>query len=107
VRIPWACPKCGAEANKHGKGGDDKCVDRHGSTACMGFLCECDDEGTPEHGESFNNVCPEAVCYHCRWSGEFPVRPKGLEAWEKKALDAGWAMPRSRMEELKLKEKKA
>jgi hypothetical protein len=30
-----------------------------------------------------------------------PVRPKGLQPWEKKALDAGWTPPPSRAKELK------
>ena len=102
VEIPWACPKCQAPANKHGKGGADCCRGHHGSSGCSGFICECDDEGDGGHGASFDNVCSEAHCYHCGWSGTFPVKPKGLEAWEKKALEAGWQPPTERARQLGL-----
>lgn len=102
--IQWACPKCAAPANKHGKGGDEACRDRnHGSSDCAGFLCMCDDEGSPHHGESFADPCTEATCYHCGWRGTFPVKPKGLAKWEKTALDAGWTMPPARAKELGIK----
>lgn len=100
----WACPKCGADANKHGKGGGEKCKDRFGTMReCSGFICECDDEmNMDDHGESFATPCTNAVCYHCGWEGTFPIPPKGLEPWEKKALAAGWAPPEKRKKELGL-----
>ena len=100
--IPWACPKCGAKANEHGKGGDDACKDEHGNKLeCNGLLCGCDDETDEHHGESFANPCHEARCYHCdKFAGTFPVKPKGLQAWERKALDAGWAPPPDRAKQL-------
>ena len=72
---------------------------------CEGLICECDPREYPEsedeiHGLSFANVCGEAHCYHCEWRGEFPVKPKGLQTWEKKALEAGWSPPAARKKEL-------
>jgi hypothetical protein len=108
--IPWACPKCGAEANKHGRGGREACKDRLiSSHGCEGFMCECweDDSAEnqgdgPDHGQSFGDPCKNAHCFHCGWHGVFPVKPRGLSAWEKKALDAGWTMPTARAKELGL-----
>lgn len=111
LKVPWACPKCGADANEHGKGGEDKCFHTtlHGRAAgaCMGFICDCDGESGPDHGESYDDPCPEARCYHCDWNGTFPKPLKGLQAWEKKALEAGWSMPAERSAELILKSKGA
>lgn len=101
VKIEWACPKCGAKANTHGKGGSEKCEDRlsRNGQGCSGFVCECaDEEGV--HGESFTAPCTCATCYHCGWGGTFPKRPKGLQPWERKALEAGWAPPIKRKKEL-------
>lgn len=109
IKIEWACPKCGAVANAHGKGGSNKCEDRlsRNGEDCSGFICECDgDEGGIDiateggHGECFSNPCPTATCYHCGWGGTFPKRPKGLQPWERKALEAGWAPPEKRKKEL-------
>lgn len=74
-------------------------------TTCEGLICECDIEESPkcnddDHGESFTNVCTNANCYHCGWGGKIPVRPKGIQAWERKALDAGWSPPAERAKEL-------
>lgn len=103
MKIKWACPKCGADANKHGKGGREKCKDRHGSNdACNGLLCECDAEENDTHGESFETPCTNAVCHHCGWEGTFPAKPKGLQAWEKRALEAGWTPPEARKKDLGL-----
>lgn len=105
MKIEFKCPKCNAPPNEHGKGGTDKCKDlqgRRNDSGCNGLLCECDDDGGEGHGESFENPCPEAHCYHCGWGGTFPVKPKGLQAWEKKALDAGWTPPEARKKELGL-----
>lgn len=106
--MAWACPECGATHQKHGNGGKDDCRDRGGGP-CNGLVCECWEIGTnetisnkPDHGRSFANVCGNAMCYHCGWSGALPPRPKGLAPWEKKALDAGWTMPAKRKKELGL-----
>lgn len=92
--IKWACPKCGADANKHGKGGEDKCQEgRHGSE-CQGFLCECDNnEPGADHGQTHEDPCPEANCYHCGWGGVFPPKPAKLKGWAKTAWEAGWRPP--------------
>lgn len=101
-KIVWKCPKCGAKANEHGKG--DCCDPSFGS--CMGFLCECDEDdiiNPKSHGEALNNICKNACCYHCGWKGKFPKPPKGLQAWEKKALAEGWTPPQKRLDELNIK----
>lgn len=104
----WACPKCGAEPMKHGKGG---CRDHATMGRCNGFLCDCSSEETmDDHGATLKNACPCAHCYHCDWEGSFPKKPKGLASWEKSALDAGWMPPESRIKELGMvvtKEKKS
>ena len=94
-KVPWACPKCGAKANKHGKGGASACQYNGEGPDCCGFLCECmtDDPG---HGDTADNPCPEANCYHCGWGGTFPVPTfdaKKLKGWAKQAYDAGWKPP--------------
>jgi len=101
MKIEFKCPKCGALPNEHGKGGGLKCNERR-HESCMGFICDCNDDTGETHGESFEDPCPEANCYHCGWGGVFPVKPKGLQAWEKKALDAGWTMSETRKKELGL-----
>lgn len=97
----FRCPKCDAAPDVHGKG---RCASR--SSECGGFLCECDDEFPEselvEHGTVFSNPCTRANCYHCGWAGTVPVRPKGMQAWERKALEAGWTMPVARAKELGL-----
>jgi hypothetical protein len=114
--IKWACPKCGAHAHKHGAGGSGKCrqsyaittgvtyADIHTGKFCDGFICDCENNNYDDvlHGESYANPCPKAYCYHCLWTGRFPILPKALETWEKKALAAGWSMPDKRKKELKL-----
>lgn len=97
LKVKWACPNCGAEPEKHGKGGEEKCLARGGG--CSGFLCDCSDTGSEGHG-TFADPCPESYCYHCRWGGVFPPKPKGLLPWEKKALEAGWTPPSARQKEL-------
>lgn len=69
----------------------------------MGFICDCEEDTGPDHGMTLSDTCPTATCYHCGWSGTFPPKPKGLQAWEKKALDAGWTMPEARAKELGVK----
>ncbi len=104
LKIEWKCPKCGADANEHGRGGSEKCQDRHGrGLTCAGFICECDGDTEDDHGQTFTDVCSNAVCYHCGWCGDFPVKPKKLQTWEKKALEAGWTPPEGRRGELGLK----
>lgn len=99
--IEFKCPKCGAKPDEHGKGGQDKC--RSYRDQCSGFICECeDDDGSENHGQSFEDICTTALCHHCGWHGKFPVKPKGLSPWEKKALDEGWVPPESRRKELGL-----
>lgn len=95
--IPWACPKCGAKANKHGRGGIDVCQSMT-RIMCGGFLCACldhDIEGTdtPTHGESYADPCRFARCEHCGWGGTFPKPPSKWPPWTKKALAAGWSPP--------------
>jgi hypothetical protein len=89
--IPWECPRCGAPANGHGKGGRDECKSG-GRKECQGFICECDDSestcGTFEH------PCPNAVCHHCGWSGTFPRPPRHAKPWERRALASGWTPPK-------------
>lgn len=107
----FRCPKCGATPSKHGKGGEDACVELNGrrSVDCTGILCECFQDAElvrrsdePDHGESFTNPCEHANCYHCGWCGTLPAKPKGLAPWEKKALEAGWSPPPDRASELGL-----
>lgn len=103
MKIKFQCPKCTARPNEHGVGA---CAERGKFLGrCPGFICECDSPTSdePDHGQSFTNLCSEAVCFHCGWSGTFPVKPKSLLAWEKKALDAGWKMPPARAAELSAK----
>lgn len=100
----FKCPKCGAEPHKHGRGNceyDSRTID------CEGLICECDIEENPRseesnHGITLENPCTEANCYHCGWGGTVPARPKGLQSWEKKALEAGWTMPEARKKDLGL-----
>lgn len=105
LKFDFVCPKCGATPHKHGKGGVEKCIDRHAQQACEGLICECDpqefsDCENEDHGQTFVNMCTQANCYHCGWGGTVPKKPKGLQAWEKKALDAGWSPPAERAREL-------
>lgn len=62
----WACPRCGAEPNEHGKG-----VCRSIVGACMGFICDCEVDTDDDHGTE-KDPCLNAACYHCSWGGEFP-----------------------------------
>lgn len=104
-QIEWACPRCAAPPNKHGRG---ECKDRFArGSSCPGFICECDSSledfersEREDHGLVFTNLCPTAHCFHCGWSGDFPVKPRGLASWEKKALDAGWSPPAERRREI-------
>lgn len=85
-RVKWACPRCGAPANKHGKGGAAECKAPYAE--CTGFLCQCDGTGR-YHGLSLDEQCAYALCDHCGWWGEFPECPP-LKGWQKTAWDAGW-----------------
>jgi hypothetical protein len=90
--IEWKCPKCGATAGGHGKGGRYECADGVGRD-CRGFLCECEEESGDDHGYSHADPCPCARCYHCGWEGTYPVPLQGILPWERKALAAGWTPP--------------
>lgn len=93
-KAEWKCPRCEAPANACGK---DKphlfnghvCNEKH----CSGFLCECDHDTAESHGETADDPCKNANCYHCGWGGEFPLPPFKLKGWAKKAWDAGWRPP--------------
>lgn len=103
MSFKFECPKCGAPSHEHGKGGLDGCMNE--DLHCEGLICDCNLIDAPlseldDHGSSLNNPCTEANCYHCGWGGTVPVKPKGLQAWEKKALEAGWKMPEAREKEL-------
>lgn len=100
LKLEFKCPKCGAVPHEHGK---KECLNE--GEECEGIICECDPDEVPDqeledHGTTFENPCIEANCYHCGWGGSLPVKPKGLQAWEKKALEAGWAPPAARKKEL-------
>lgn len=103
MNFEWVCPRCGAPHGGHGKG---ECEDILGSKkACQGLVCDCDDIDDferPDHGVSFASICYCARCYHCDWEGSLPVKPKGLQPYEKKALEAGWTPPDKRKKELGL-----
>jgi hypothetical protein len=99
--IEWKCPKCSAIPNSHGHGGREACVYKEKSlTDCYGFICECHDPTGVNHGETYEDRCYNAVCYHCGWSGVFPRPIKGIAPWESKALAAGWTPPAARAAEL-------
>lgn len=89
-KIPWRCPVCNAPANAHGKMATAIC-DR--GSSCMGLICECEFDTEKGHGESIDDRCQNAACYHCGWGGTFPPPPIKLKGWEKKAWDAGWRPP--------------
>lgn len=97
-KIKWACPGCGAPPHKCGKGECESTIQFDGS--CEGFVCECACDTAKDHGKTFADPCRDAHCYHCGWGGTFPKKPKGLQPWEKQALDAGWAPPKKRAVEL-------
>ena len=82
----WNCSECTAPYAGHGRGG---CKDYPGlkdpvrPEACSGFCCECPGFADPKHGESLDDTCRLAHCYHCGWEGAFPpVAPA-----------AGWRPP--------------
>ena len=97
MKVKWACPKCGAGPNRHGKGGASACAEVglgfSSWTACHGFLCECTAETEKNHGTSQDDPCSAAACYHCGWSGTFPLPPFQLKGWAKTAWDEGWRPP--------------
>ena len=94
MKKKWACPKCGATALAHGKGGKTACHYDSQDGSCGGFLCECEYDGDmAKHGLVEDNVCECANCSHCGWGGRMPkeaVDPAKLKGWKKKAWDAGW-----------------
>ncbi len=99
VKIEFACPKCGTTPNGCSGKAKQTCDSRSHGHACGGFICECGEEGA-DHGYTFADVCRDTHCYHCGYRGSFPVKPKGLQAWEKKALEAGWSPTEARAKEL-------
>lgn len=93
AKVKWACPKCGSSPDVHGKGGTSKCQYTDGQPGhCYGFVCECD--GDADHGNTVDDPCTTANCYHCGWGGTFPVPDFKLTGWAKKAWDAGWRPPK-------------
>lgn len=105
----WKCIQCGATPQKHGRGGEDACIS---VGECEGLLCECFEYGDDaigsdekDHGTSYSNPCKHAACHHCGWGGVMPPPLVGLQAWERKALDAGWTMPAARKAEVEAAEK--
>ena len=95
-KIRWACPECGATPDNHGKGGEERCDGRRTSAGCGGFVCECDADTDSGHGDSADDPCHNATCYHCGWGGTFPpppFNPKSLKGWAKQAWAAGWKPP--------------
>lgn len=106
-KIQWKCPRCGAKANAHGKGGRSGCS-KFSGRYCDGFLCVCWEYGIededPDHGLLLEKPCRHARCGHCDWGGVFPPKPRALVPWEKKALKEGWTMPAKRKEELERSE---
>jgi hypothetical protein len=75
------CPKCGAEEGKHGKGGHEECLHpsrRHyrgeEDGVCRGLLCECDGRTGKDHGQTKDDICENARCYHCGWGGRVPSK---------------------------------
>lgn len=95
-KVKWACPRCGALPDKHGKGGATKCRNQNTfDDGCQGFLCDCEDEAA-DHGDTYETCCHAATCHHCDWVGVFPPPPldlKKLPPWAKTAWEAGWRPP--------------
>jgi hypothetical protein len=102
MKYDWKCPKCKVGANDCGTKPTSMCDGKAGEAQCMGFICECEHETDADHGTTLRDPCRNANCYHCGWGGTYPKQPKGLKAWEKKALEAGWTMPVARKKELGL-----
>jgi hypothetical protein len=100
ARFKWACPKCGAGAGAHGTKPGELCDGDENGPACQGLICECEEDCAEDHGETFDDPCKSASCYHCGWGGTVPKKPKGLQAWEKTALAAGWSPPAARAKEI-------
>jgi hypothetical protein len=94
LKFEWKCPKCGAKADEHGKGGIAECKDWLGSRSrCKGLICECAQDTGSVHGETFSDRCHHATCYHCGWLGTMPRPLNNIEDWEQKALESGWIPP--------------
>lgn len=97
AKTAWACPKCGIDAmGKHKRTLKLRaCTDYAGTEAkrCSGFLCECDMDVESGHGDTLQDPCKNAQCYHCGWLGQWPPTPTKMKPWEKKALETGWKPP--------------
>ena len=96
-KVKWKCPECGALAHKCGKG---KCIGVElYDGSCQGMICECEDSHSYDdqnHGESLDNPCFNAACYHCGWDGSFPVSKVKKEKREK-VEKVEWSEDLSRM----------
>jgi len=96
MKSRWQCPKCGTgyEGTKHGKGGASKCISNPNSD-CGGLICDCDSEGSEDHGLVMSDRCMAANCYHCGWGGELPYIENRSKwpSWAKKAYAERWTPP--------------
>ena len=90
----WRCPNCGAGAGEnHGGLGvsihlEEVCKERMGS--CEGMICDCDNEGGPEHGTA-SDPCSNAFCTHCGWAGKVAGKDDGTpnRVWVLMRYDKG------------------
>lgn len=64
-----SCPKCGAERDKHGEGGDAICK-MQTPGECLGLRRETDADNPRQRGR----------CYHCGWAGKLDGAPQPLAA---------------------------
>ena len=90
----WKCPRC--QAPYEGCGSTDFERKGHGAFECQGLCCDGCENGAADHGESGDEPCLNAKCYHCGWTGRMPQAPFNMSAargWEKTALKAGWTPP--------------
>jgi hypothetical protein len=93
--VEWKCPRCQAPPDACGKKiehliGGVFCTSKKW---CGGFVCECDADTAPGHGETLRDRCGNASCYHCGWGGTFPKMPRKMPAWATRALADGWTPP--------------
>ncbi len=74
-KAKWACPECGMDhTGKHKRTLQKSC--QAARKECGGFVCECEDATAKGHGDTLEDPCPYAVCYHCDWAGQFPLGKK-------------------------------
>jgi len=67
--------------------------ENHDVSQCMGLICECPEGDIDDAHGTLVEPCKNAACYHCGWGGSFPAPTKGLQAWERRAMAAGWTPP--------------